>query len=81
MELQKRWNTPEIKVITALYSICHSSPLTGSFNCETVLIIKMSIKAFWENFRNLMFGKTHSLKNVLICTVSMKLKIVFECAR
>ena len=43
MELQKRWNIPEIKVITAPYSICHSPPLTGSFNCEIVLKNKMSI--------------------------------------
>ena len=32
-DLQKRWNTPKIKVIIASYSIqiSHSPPLTGSF--------------------------------------------------
>ena len=43
--LQKRWNTPEIEVPTVAYptQFCHSSPLTGSFNCETVLIIEMPV--------------------------------------
>ena len=37
--------TPGTEVVTAAYPIqfCHSSPLTGSFNCKTVLIIEMSI--------------------------------------
>ena len=44
-DLQKRWNTPEIEVPTVVYptQFCHSSPLTGSFNCKTVLIIEMPI--------------------------------------
>ena len=44
-DLQKRWNTPEIEVPTFAYptQFCHSSPLTGSFNCETVLIIEMPV--------------------------------------
>ena len=44
-DLQKRWNTPEIEVPTVAYptKFCHSSPLTGSFNCETVLIIEMPV--------------------------------------
>ena len=44
-DLQKRWNTPEIEVLTVAYptQFCHSSPLTDSFNCETVLIIKMPV--------------------------------------
>ena len=35
-DLLKRWNTPEIKVITAAYSIqgCHFPSLTGSLNCK-----------------------------------------------
>ena len=43
-DLQKRWNTPKINVITAPYSIqiSHSPPFTGSFKCKTVLIIEMS---------------------------------------
>ena len=43
-DLQKRWNTLEIEVSTVAYptQFSHSSLLTGSFNCETVLIIKMS---------------------------------------
>ena len=44
-DLQKRWKTPEIEVPTVAYptQFCHSSPLTGSFNCETVLIIEMTV--------------------------------------
>ena len=44
-DLQKRWNTPESEVPTVAYptQFCHSSPLTGSFNCETVLIIEMPV--------------------------------------
>ena len=44
-DLQKRWNTPEIEVPTVAYptQFCHSSPLTGSFNCKTVLIIEMPV--------------------------------------
>ena len=44
-DLQKRWNTPEIEVPTVAYStqFCHSSTLTGSFNCQTVLIIEMPV--------------------------------------
>ena len=44
-DLQKRWNTPEIEVPTVAYptQFCHSSTLTGSFNCETVLIIETPV--------------------------------------
>ena len=44
-DLQKRWDPPEIEVVTVGDPIqfCHSSPMTGSFNCKTVLIIEMSI--------------------------------------
>ena len=44
-DLQKHWNTPEIEVQTVAYptQFCHSSPFTGSFNCETVLIIEMPV--------------------------------------
>ena len=44
-DLQKQWKPPEIEVVTVAYHIqfCHSSPLTGSFNCKTVLIIEMSL--------------------------------------
>ena len=42
---QTRWNTPEIEVHTVAYPIkvCHSSLLTGLFNCETVVIIEMPV--------------------------------------
>ena len=44
-DLQKRWNIPEIEVPTVAYptQFCHSAPLTGSFNCKTVLIIEMPV--------------------------------------
>ena len=44
-DLQKRWNTPEIEVPTVAYptQFCHSSSLTGSFNCKTVLVIEMPV--------------------------------------
>ena len=62
-DLQKCWNTPEIEVPTVAYptQLCHSSPLTGSFNCETVLIIEMAVlvclKCILEKFqKSVIFG-------------------------
>ena len=62
-DLQKRCNTPEIEVPTVVYPthLCHSSPLTGSFNCETVLIIEMPVllclKCILGNFqKSVIFG-------------------------
>ena len=62
-DLQKRWNTPEIEVPTVAYptQFCHSSPLSGSFNCETVLIIEMPVLLCLK----CIFGKFQ--KSVIFC--------------
>ena len=59
-DLQEQWKPPETEVVTAAYPIqfCHSSPLTGSFNCKTVLIIEMSILLCLK----CTFGKFQKLK-------------------
>ena len=87
-DLQNRWNTPEIEVPTVAYhsQFCHLSPLTGSFNCETVLIIEMPVrlclKCILGKFqKSVIFGKKHdflpkyffSLK-----TLSIKLRVWYR---
>ena len=88
-DLQKRWNTPKIKVITAPFSIqfSHSPPLTGSFKCKTALIIKMStllcLKRTLGKFQKYVyFGIKHIFLPFFFSfkMFSFALKSVFECA-
>ena len=62
-DLQKRWNTPEIEVVSVFHPIqfCLSSPLTGPFTCKTVLKVEMSILLCLK----CTFGKFQ--KSVIVC--------------